>query len=103
MSKLGLHQPDHQRVHHRSAPFWNPHHQELVIENTSHERQRNLPLISFSFDDWQWWPRPESNGHVPFGTTDFKSGASNSSATGPQLLVEGLLKHLSRSRGWRGV
>src|SRR6516225_4566805 len=23
-----------------------------------------------------WWPRSESNGHVPFGTTDFKSGAS---------------------------
>ena len=30
-----------------------------------------------------WWPRTESNGHVPFGTTDFKSGASTSSATGP--------------------
>jgi hypothetical protein len=26
----------------------------------------------------EWWPRPESNGHVPFGTTDFKSGASHS-------------------------
>ena len=28
-------------------------------------------------------PGPSSNGHVPFGTTDFKSGASTSSATGP--------------------
>jgi hypothetical protein len=31
----------------------------------------------------RWWPRTDSNGHVPFGTTDFKSGASTSSATGP--------------------
>ena len=23
-----------------------------------------------------WWPRTESNGHVPFGTTDFKSNQS---------------------------
>lgn len=30
-----------------------------------------------------WWPRPESNGHVPLGTTDFKSVASTCSATGP--------------------
>ena len=35
-----------------------------------------------------WWPRPDSNGHVPFGTTDFKSGASTNSATGPRRRAE---------------
>ena len=41
-------------------------------------------LYSFALADCiLWWPRSDSNGHVPFGTTDFKSGASTNSATGP--------------------
>ncbi len=32
-----------------------------------------------------WWPRSDLNRYVPFGTTDFKSGASTNSATGPGL------------------
>ena len=31
-----------------------------------------------------WWPRLDLNQHIPFGTTDFKSGASTNSATGPR-------------------
>src|SRR3569832_1420555 len=30
-----------------------------------------------------WWPRSDSNGHAAFAATDFKSGASTDSATGP--------------------
>ena len=44
-------------------------------------KARGIPPKSAQHEGW--WPRPESNGHVPFGTTDFKSVASTSSATGP--------------------
>src|SRR5579872_990350 len=44
----------------------------------SHQCERRLNKHSEG-----WWPRSESNRYVPFGTTDFKSGASTSSATGP--------------------
>ena len=45
-----------------------------------------------------WWPRTESNGHVPLGTTDFKSVASTNSATGPAGLNVGLSPGLRQAK-----